>query len=101
MKMIVVLVASLMSATAFGNCSDAALLDRPDIPLGQEANLEQMLAAQAAVRSYVRSGETYLNCVEPEPFVYDLIVHRLERTAKRYNRERSRYLEQQEAVAAN
>ncbi len=101
MKSIIVLLAALASGSAFASCKDARLADYPSIPNGQEATFEQMLEAQEAVAAYVRSGEAYLNCVNPEPFVYNYMVQRMERTADRFNQERAEFLQRREAVAAN
>ncbi len=101
MKSTFVLIAAWASGSAFGACKDAAMLDRPEIPNGQEATFEEMLEAQDAVAAYVKSGQAFLNCVNPEPFVYNYVVDRLERTADRFNKEREEYLQRSEAVAAN
>ena len=101
MKKTVALIALLTSSTALGACENAAMLERPDIPNGREATFEEMLVSQDAVKAYVKSGEAYLNCFMPEPFVYNYVVQRLERTAKAYNRQRERFLQQREAVAVN
>ena len=101
MKTTVVLLAVLASGSAFGACEDAALLERPDVPKGREASFEQMLDALDAVTAYVKSGEAWLNCVNPEPFVYNSVAERLERVAKTFNRERERFLEQREIIASN
>ncbi len=101
MKTTIALLAVLASGSAVGACKDAALLNRPDIPNGREASFEQMLEAQAAVKAYVESGEAYLTCRNPEPFVHNYVIERLERAAGAFNRERARYLQQRGAVAAN
>lgn len=101
MKSTFVLLAALASGSAFGACDKAAMLDTPNIPNGAEATLEQMEAAHDAVAVYVESAEAYLECVKPEPFVYNYVVDRLERTATRFNAEREAFLQRTEAVAAN
>lgn len=97
----VVLLAALASGTAVADCEKAALLDRPEIPDGREASYEEMLEARSAVSAYVDAAEAYIACVEPEAFQHNYFVQRIERVAEKFNLERERYLERQEAVAAN
>ena len=54
---------SLVAAAATAECSrDAA----PAIPDGAVATLEEMKAAQGAVKAYMASGNAYLACLEEE-----------------------------------
>ena len=101
MKTTVVLVAALLSGSAFGACKDAEWMDRPETPNGQEATREQMLDARDAVTQYVRGGEAYLNCVNPDPYVYNHLVGRLESSARQFNRELKHFRQQQMADTAN
>ena len=73
----------------------------PTIPDGRQASFEQMAEARAAVAAWVDSGIDYLDCVKSHPFLHNLVVERLERTAGRFNRERARYLRQREAIASS
>jgi hypothetical protein len=100
MKATFVLLATLASGAAFGACKDAALPEIPAIPNGAEASFEEMLEAQESVASYVDGAEAYLDCVKPEPFMHNYLVERIERTAERFNTERSTFLQRREAVAA-
>ncbi len=54
---------SLLSATALGNCEYPP---RIDIPNGAEASKEDMLAGQKAIKSYMDTMNTYLDCIEEE-----------------------------------
>ena len=60
-----------------------------------------MIEAREEVIGYVEAGKAYLECFEPEPFVHNHMVGRLERAAETFNRERERFLEKREAVAAS
>lgn len=100
-KATVVLLAALASGAAVADCDKAALLERPEVPDGREASFEEMLEARDAVARYVEAAEAYIACVEPEPFQHNFFVQRIERVAEDFNQERERYLERQEAVAAN
>jgi hypothetical protein len=100
-KATVVLLAALASGAAFADCDKAALKERPDVPDGGVATMEQMLDAREAVATYVSAAEAYLQCVEPVPFQHNYIVSRVESVAAVFNEERQRFLQREEAVAAN
>ena len=97
MKIYAVLLTSLLSGTAYGACEQAEWAERPEIPNGREASFEEMVEAREAVTNYVEAGKAYLECFEPEPFVHNYIVGRLERAAETFNRERKEFLETREA----
>ena len=54
---------SLFAAAASAQCSREAA---PAIPDGAVATLEDMKAAQAAVKAYMASGNAFLACLEEE-----------------------------------
>ena len=54
---------SLFAAAATAECSREAA---PSIPDGAVATLEDMKAAQAAVKAYMASGTAYLACLDGE-----------------------------------
>ena len=54
---------SLFAAAATAECSREAA---PAIPDGAVATLEDMKAAQAAVKAYMASGTAYLACLDGE-----------------------------------
>lgn len=58
-----VLAASLFTLTAFAECETPSMVDVPD---GASASLDQMLAAQSAVRDFLAKMEEYLSCVNDE-----------------------------------
>jgi len=101
MRTTLVLVAALLSGTASAACKDAAWLERPAIPNGEEANFEQMEAARQSVTAYIKEREAYLDCVKPEAFVHNYMVGRIMRTAQAFNKQRERFLQQKTAIAAN
>ena len=101
MKTYAVVLAALISGSAHGACENVSWGERPDIPDGREASFDEMIEAREEVTDYVETGKAYLECFEPEPFVHNYIVGRLERVAGKFNRERERFLEQRAALAAN
>jgi hypothetical protein len=101
MKSTFVLLAVLASGSAFGACEKAAIAERPEVPNGEVATIEQMQEARAAVAAYVDAMEAYLECVEPPAFQHNYIVTRLEGVADEFNAQRERFVQRQEAVAAN
>jgi peptidyl-prolyl cis-trans isomerase A (cyclophilin A) len=75
--------------------------DLPDLPEGRSASLEDMTAAQAAVRSYIASSEVYLDCltevIDRESLddgqevatvaAHNEVIERMERIAEAFNRQ--------------
>ena len=101
MKAIVVLLSVLASGAAFANCQDAALLDKPAVPDGSAATLEQMEQARDAMAEYVAAGEAFLDCAEPPAFQHNYVVQRIERAAEEFNAELERFKQTRQAVASN
>ena len=101
MKAIVVLLAALASGATYADCRNAALLDKPEVPNGSEATIEQMEQAHEAVAEYVAAGEAFLACAQPPAFQHNYVVQRIERAAEEFNIELERFNQSREAVAAN
>ena len=60
---------SLIVPIALGNAMSALACDPPaeiNIPPGDEATLDEMLAAQTGVREYLAAMEVYLVCMDGE-----------------------------------
>ena len=58
-----ILLAPLMSPTAFAECSKEAA---PTIPDGASASEDEMKAGQQAVKAYIASSNAYLECLDAE-----------------------------------
>lgn len=101
MKIVSVVLTALLSGPAYGACEKAEWAERPEIPNGREASFNEMVEAREAVSNYVEAGKAYLECFEPEPFVHNYIVGRLERAAETFNREREEFIETRGASAAS
>jgi hypothetical protein len=102
----VALFAWWLGSPAFAQCSTPAMVEIPD---GATATLEEMLAAQTAVRNYLAEMEEYLACVNEEIEAQDeetpvevrtmmierhnLAVTDMETVAARFNEERIAYQE--------
>ena len=56
-------VATLSATSAFAACESPQEVSVPD---GSQATMEEMLAAQQAVKSYMAAMEDYLKCLEGE-----------------------------------
>ena len=60
---------SLIVPIALGSAMSALACDAPaeiDIPPGDEATMEEMLAAQTSVREFMAAMDEYLDCMDAE-----------------------------------
>ena len=57
-------VAGLISFNAFANCDNPSMLQ--SLPDGASASLDEMIAAQTAVKGYMAEMETYLACLNDD-----------------------------------
>ena len=101
MKVLAIAFAAMISANAMASCDKVDWSSPPAIPDGASASTTDMLAARAAVMSFVSQGENYLECGNNEPFMHNLIAHHLELTATAFNTELQRFMEQRSTIAAN
>ncbi len=101
MKTTIALVAALVSGSAFGACDGKGWPEKPEVPNGEVATFEQMMEAREAMAEFVKAGEAYMECVNPDDsFVHNYYVDRLVRAAADFNAEREEFL-RREAIAAN
>ena len=60
-----ILAAQMLFATVVvAECSSDAVL--PDLPKGKKAAMEEMVAAQGAIKTYMASSNAYLECMDGE-----------------------------------
>jgi len=101
MKKLSLIFALLVSAQASADCQNARLLERPEVPDGRTATMDEMLQARGQVLAYIDGARAYLDCVEPEPFVHNHVVNRIERVARVFNTQRDVFLQRQEVIASS
>lgn len=59
-----VMALSLSAMASYGSACDRP--DKPTVPNGAEADMEQMIAGQTAVKEFVAAGNTFIECLEAE-----------------------------------
>jgi hypothetical protein len=59
-----VLAVSFVSFQAFAACENPAMI--LTVPVGESATMDEMLAAQTEVKTYMENMETYLACLNEE-----------------------------------
>lgn len=100
MKQLIVLGTLLFTFNAAAGCP-AVPATTPEIPDGAAASEPAMREAMAAVSTYVRSIEAYLDCrgITLSDRNYDELVDRAIAAADAYNRELQRFEQNNEVVA--
>ena len=99
MKTTVALFLTAFSTASLADCV-RTFPEVPVIPDGRVANQAQMYAAQEAVKSYVKTGVTYLNCRTHLNFMnHNRKVRALENAAAEYNAQLAIFRERPEQVA--
>jgi hypothetical protein len=53
---------ALLSTTALGDCG--SLPNKPDIPNGAGASMDELVTASQAVKAFIASADAYLDCQE-------------------------------------
>ncbi|MFK7731537.1 MAG: hypothetical protein AB8B48_07925 [Pseudomonadales bacterium] len=65
-KLETTLVALLLSSAASFSWAECDRPERPAVPNGSEATMDDMVAGQTAVKAYVADGDAYIKCLEAE-----------------------------------
>ena len=66
MKNLKFAVLGLALGSTVSMAQDCVAPDTPQIPEGDEASLEQMIAAQKAIKAFQGANLAYMGCLEPE-----------------------------------
>jgi hypothetical protein len=101
MKQLIALGTLLFTLNAAAGCPSAIPTQTPEIPNGSAANEQAMREAMTAVRSYVRSIESFLDCRDAtlSDREYDELVDRASAAADAYNRELQHFQQHDKVVA--
>jgi hypothetical protein len=101
MKQAIALTALLFTFNVAAGCPSAVPAKAPAIPDGAAANEQSMYDAMTAVRSYVQTIESYLDCRDLafSDRSHNKLVDRASASAAAYNRELLRFRQRDEVLA--